>query len=171
MNYLGWRVTDDCFSFYRNTAIGYLAGYATHYIERENFKCGDCIHFQPAWLCKKARGIGGKNSPVDNCPDFERGNMPNIKITAEVDGKQVPLETVSTETFEAIKALEKPKEIPVARTGNMSGANKRLILRIDNVLRKFITEHKDISMIAINLEDGRIMHWGSMGIYGNIRPL
>ncbi len=41
--------------------------------------------------------------------------MPNIKITAEVDGKQVPLETVSTETFEAIKALEKPKEIPVAR--------------------------------------------------------
>ena len=43
----------------------------------------------------------------------ERKNMPNIKITAEVNGKQVPLETVSTETFEAIKALEKPKEIPV----------------------------------------------------------
>jgi len=39
----------------------------------------------------------------------------SLKITAEVDGKQVPLDNISTETFEAIKALEKPKEIPVAR--------------------------------------------------------
>ena len=51
----------------------------------------------------------------------ERKSMPNIKITAEVDGKQVPLETISTETFEAIKALEKPKKIPVARLGNFKG--------------------------------------------------
>ena len=48
----------------------------------------------------------------------ERENMvqtKQLKITAEVDGKQVPLENISTETFEAIKALKKPKEIPVAR--------------------------------------------------------
>ena len=51
---------------------------------------------------------------ITNCI-FERKIMPNIKITAEVDGKQVPLETVSTETFEAIKALKKSEKIPVAR--------------------------------------------------------
>ena len=60
---------------------------------------------------------------------LERKTMPNIKITAEVDGKQVPLETVSTETFEAIKALEKPKEIPVARLATYNG-HPRLILKI-----------------------------------------
>ena len=53
--------------------------------------------------------------------------MSNIKITAEVDGKQVPLETVSTETFEAIKALEKPKEIPVARLADYHDERQRLL--------------------------------------------
>jgi hypothetical protein len=43
----------------------------------------------------------------------EREHMPNIKITAEVDGKIVPLNTISTKSFEAIKALEKPKKIPI----------------------------------------------------------
>jgi len=41
--------------------------------------------------------------------------MPNIKITAEVDGKIVPLQTISTESFEAIKAAARTEEIPVAR--------------------------------------------------------
>ena len=59
----------------------------------------------------------------------ERENMPNIKITAEVDGKQVPLETVSTETFEAIKALEKPKVIPVARFAWYNGEEPRLLFK------------------------------------------
>ena len=58
----------------------------------------------------------------------EKENMPNIKITAEVDGKQVPLENISTETFEAIKALEKPKEIPVARL-TACGSSPRLLLK------------------------------------------
>ena len=99
-------------------------------------------------------------------------SMLNIKITAEVNGKQVPLETVSTETFEAIKALEKPKEIPipVARTGNCFGANKRLILRTDSSLRGFIIDN-DVPEIAINLETGEVMHWGDMGIYEDIKPL
>jgi hypothetical protein len=100
----------------------------------------------------------------------ERENMPNIKITAEVDGKQVPLKTISTETFEAIKALEKPKEIPVARTGRCSGSIKRLILRTDSCFRKFIADY-DVPEIAINLETGEIMHWGNMSIYENIKPL
>ena len=50
----------------------------------------------------------------------------NIKIIAEVNGKQVPLEIISTETFEAIKALEKPKEIPVARLAFCSGIPRLL---------------------------------------------
>jgi len=54
----------------------------------------------------------GAKDPVTTCPNFERKFMPNIKITAEVDGRQVPLENISTETFEAIKALEKPFVCP-----------------------------------------------------------
>ena len=55
--------------------------------------------------------------------------MPNIKITAEVDGKIVPLNTISTESFEAIKALEKPKEIPVARLVKFVDSSPRLIFK------------------------------------------
>ena len=56
-----------------------------------------------------------------------------LKITAEVDGKQVPLETVSTETFEAIKALEKPKEIPVARLATYAGSPRLLFKPTENI--------------------------------------
>ncbi len=61
----------------------------------------------------------------------ERKHMPNIKITAEIDGKIVPLNTISTESFEAIKALEKPKEIPipVARLANNRSGAPRLLFR------------------------------------------
>ena len=59
-----------------------------------------------------------------------------LKITAEVDGKQVPLETVSTETFEAIKALEKPKEIPVARLATYAGSPRLLFRPMDNMQLK-----------------------------------
>ena len=52
--------------------------------------------------------------------------MPNIKITAEIDGKIVPLNTISTESFEAIKALEKVKKIPVARWATCSGEPRLL---------------------------------------------
>ncbi|KKN47572.1 hypothetical protein LCGC14_0661400 [marine sediment metagenome] len=55
--------------------------------------------------------------------------MPNIRITAEVDGKIVPLNTISTESFEAIKALEKPKEIPVARYASNRNDLPRLLFR------------------------------------------
>lgn len=77
--------------------------------------------------------------------------MPNIKIIAEIDGKQVPLENISTETFEAIKALEKPKEIPVARIGNFHGS--RLFLTLNDKLKKRIAKDY-IRIIAIDLETG-----------------
>jgi len=82
----------------------------------------------------------------------ERENMLNIKITAEVNGKRVPLETVSTETFAAIKALEKSKEIPVARVGNYHG-EPRLFLTLNDKLKKCIAEDY-VHTVAINLKTG-----------------
>jgi len=108
--------------------------------------------------------------------------MPNIKITAEVDGKQVPLETVSTETFEAIKALEKPKEIPVARIGHYSGDpyDRRLFLKITDSIKRCITEN-NFAVIAINLENGYVANSWEMNderletldgkIYENVKLL
>jgi len=99
-----------------------------------NDTCGDCIYFQSAWLCRKVRNTGGKNSPINNCPDFERKPMSNIKITAEVDGKQMPLENISTEIFEAIKALEKSKEIPVTRLATYSGSPRLLFKPTESII-------------------------------------
>ncbi|KKN45297.1 hypothetical protein LCGC14_0684500 [marine sediment metagenome] len=89
--------------------------------------CGDCINFNGRLLCNKRRYTEGKLD-LAICIDFERKIMPNIKITAEVDGKIVPLNTISTESFEAIKALEKPKEVPVARWATCS-CEPRLLFR------------------------------------------
>jgi len=107
---------------------------------------------------------------------LENKLMPNIKITAEVDGKQVPLETISTEMFEAIKALEKPKEIPVASIGNYPGKlnDKRLLLRItDNIKNKI--NQCNAYVIAIDLQDGCVSAWGEdenfSKFYDNIQPL
>ena len=72
----------------------------------------------------------------------ERETMTNIKITAEVDGKIIPLNTISAETFEAIKALEKPKAIPVARLAITSGGRGSRLL--------FKPAHK------ITFEQGRV---------------
>jgi len=109
--------------------------------------------------------------------------MPNIKITAEVDGKIVPLNTISTESFEAIKALEKPKEIPipVARVGNFPGSpdSRRLFLKINSDLKKCIV-NEDVKMVAINLRSGNVtkswkkiqeLTFWSGEFYENIKPL
>ena len=108
----------------------------------------------------------------------EDKSMPNIKITAEVNGKQVPLETVSTETFEAIKALEKPKEIPVARVGDYNGS-PRLFLKITDSIRTRISNENEY-VIAINLQNGRVQNsWRKNSkhlenldnMYKDIKPL
>ena len=131
--------------------------------------CSNCVHHIGSMYCRK--------NHYTECSDFERENMPNIKITAEVDGKQVPLETVSTETFEAIKALEKPKEIPVARLADaryFSSNIPRLLfkpavnLRLD---KRFI--------YALSLKNGTITYswepkndeFAVNANYENIRPL
>ena len=107
--------------------------------------------------------------------------MPNIKITAEVDGKQVPLETISTETFEAIKALKKSKKISVARVGNYkdSPSDRRLFLKITDSIRNNVA-CSWIDVIAINLDNGFVNNsWNKDnrsikdldGIYENVKSL
>ena len=76
--------------------------------------------------------------------------MLNIKITAEVDGKIIPLNTISAETFEAIKALEKPKEIPVARLAiTAGGRGSRLLFK---PAQKITFEHGRV--YALDLKHG-----------------
>ena len=84
-----------------------------------------------------------------------------FKITAEVDGKQVPLENISTETFEAIKALKKPKEIPVARVGHYHGQpnDRRLFLKVTDSIRNNVADSPDVKMIAINLKSGLVQNY------------
>lgn len=114
---------------------------------------------------------------------LERENMPNIKITAEVGGRQVPLEFISTETFEAIKALEEPKEImtSVAAIGHYRGRpeDRRLFLRINKSLRRIIAD-ANIHTVAIELQNGNANNYWREddparktlnNLYENIRPL
>lgn len=107
--------------------------------------------------------------------------MPNIKITAEVDGKIVPLNTISTESFEAIKALEKPKEIPVARLADSKlgfSSRNRLLLKVSKSLKQVITTFP-AHIVAINLRTGEVTNWRTKdqhdfndnGFYENIKPL
>jgi len=144
--------------------------------ERENYTCGDCIHFRSSQLCSKHRFTKGKNDPENDCFDFERENMKDIKITAKVDGKQVPLENISTETFEAIKALEKSKEIPVARLATLCGRRK-LIFKVTRQM----AERKD-QYVAVGLDNGHVTgYWSGSDDsdcgsgygynYKNIQPL
>jgi len=94
-------------------------------------KCANCEHY---FWSNEAKYPSKYYSGLICQECSERKNMSNIKITAEVDGKQVPLENISTETFEAIKALEKPKEIPVARLAtNRSGAPRLLFKPINSI--------------------------------------
>ncbi|KKN68778.1 hypothetical protein LCGC14_0447980 [marine sediment metagenome] len=109
----------------------------------------------------------------------ERENMPNIKITAKVDGKIIPLETISTETFEAIKALEKPKEIPVTRVGIFRSlpVKRRLILKITSSIRSCVSD-PDKHILAIDTATGDVAAWweeesdeGRIRGYENVKPL
>ncbi len=84
------------------------------------------------------------------CKIKENIIMPNIKITTEVDGKIVPLNTISTESFEAIKALEKPKEIPVARWATCSSEPRLLFKPVYDMV------FKNGKIYALNLKDGTL---------------
>ena len=113
------------------------------------------------------------------CKTKENIIMPNIKITAEVDGKIVPLNTISAESFEAIKALEKPKEIPVARVGHFRRYpdDRRLFLKLTDSIRENVARDY-VDVIAIDPEDGIVCRsWlskkdkNSIIEYENVRPL
>ena len=123
-----------------------------------------------------------KNHPGLICLECsERENMEtkNLEITVKLNGKEVPLNTISTETFEAIKALEKPKEIPVARVGNYKNnpGDRRLFLRLTDSIRQNVAR-VTVDVITINLKDGYVSNmWrndkekDSLNIYENVKPL
>jgi len=108
--------------------------------------------------------------PITYMKNLKEKTMPNIKITAEVDGKIVPLNTISTESFEAIKALEKP--IPVARLATYDGST-RLLLRITQNIADHI---KFGHVIAIDPVSGGVTaSWkkeqDTYTYYRDIKPL
>lgn len=138
--------------------------------------CGDCVHFNGRRLCRKLRYTEGEHD-IAICIDFIRSkHMPNIKITAEVDGKQVPLETVSTETFEEIKASEKPKEIPVARLAIHPGDGRRLIFKVTEDIVKRKGRYVAIELVCGNVCGSWPNDDGDCGStfgfnYENVKPL
>ena len=115
-----------------------------------NAKCASCQNF---WGSSEELEWDGYSIICKYCP--EREIMPNIKITAEVDGKQVPLENISTETFEAIKALN---PIPAVRIGNFPGApeDRRLFLGISAKFKRSIAKCNVGGMVVININNGEI---------------
>jgi len=142
-----------------------------------NYKpfCASCGHYfwwgEPSFRSVFKRGwLPSPQRICEKC--WERENMSSIKITAEVDGKQIPLESISTETFEAIKALEKSKEIPVARLATFRGRSYL-----------FLRQTRDIHLTAglvhlFDFERGTFTdNWEQKhdakltAQYGNIRPL
>jgi len=132
--------------------------------------CGHCFWYgEPVFHSK----YGYRNFICQKCS--KRETMPNIKITAEVDGKIVPLNTISTESFEAIKALEKPKEIPVpvARLATCGGSPRLLFRPTINIPLRVG------QIYALDLKDGDIsLSWpidcdiqNIRRNYKNIKPL
>ena len=106
--------------------------------------------------------------------------MPNIKITAEVDGKIVPLNTISAESFEAIKALEKLKEIPAVRVGNWRDdqSSNRLFLKLTKSIIDYVSSSDNGTVLAIDPKNGIVATcWLSkkdknmVNNYENVRPL
>jgi len=134
-------------------------------------KHNDCIFYPDRKICCLAEVIQGRTI---NCPNYERENMSSIKITAEVDGKQIPLENISTETFEAIKALEKSKEIPVARLAEY-GQKLRLLfkptenvcLEVGKIYSLDLRQGDVATEWSLEDDDNRIYHYR----YKNIKPL
>lgn len=99
--------------------------------------------------------------------------MDKIKITVEVNGKIVPLDTISTETFEKVKeAARKPKYEGVYTSVQNSGNYPRVFF----VVTDEICRHKGRA-VALN-EIGNVMYNKSTfeeffanNVYENLKKL
>lgn len=58
-----------------------------------------------------------------------------IKITVEVDGKEVPLDTISTETFEKIKAAAKEPEYEGVYVGDCADESRVFFVVTDTICK------------------------------------
>lgn len=99
--------------------------------------------------------------------------MENVEITVKVNGKEVDLSTISTETFEKVKAATEVKRIPVARMACLEDEVRyypRLILYVPE-----LTEQK---VVALDAKTGRKVNWWdpkndfhNMRLYTNVQEL
>ncbi len=88
--------------------------------------------------------------------------MDNIEISVKVNGEDVPLSSISTETFEKIKVVEKTKKIPPVRFAiyERYDGNKK----IDRILLKVSEDiaHYKNQVVAIDVKTGNVYnHWES----------
>lgn len=76
----------------------------------------------------------------------------NIEITVKVNGQNVPLSTISTETFEKIKKAEAQKdEFPIAATADFETgirAERRLIIRVPENIKHHL--HEDYIVLGVD---------------------
>ncbi len=94
---------------------------------------------------------------------FGEKMMENVEITVKVNGKEVDLSTISTETFENVKKAIEIREIPVMRVGSFITKNDRLIIKF-NLEDAMTKEHLNLpeghKIVAIDIARGEITnHW------------
>ena len=81
--------------------------------------------------------------------------MENVEITVKVNGKEVNLSTISTETFEAVKAITKTKKIPFVRMADFPYDGKyepRLILYVSKL------KYDGDEIVIIDWKTGKIVN-------------
>ena len=99
--------------------------------------------------------------------------MENVEITVKVNGKEVDLSTISTETFENVKKAVEVKEIPVVRVGSFIAKHDRLIIKFNlkhagTKDRLHLPDGEEI--VAIDLAKGEITnHWNVRDDKGHLR--
>lgn len=103
---------------------------------------------------------------------WENFNMENVEITVKVNGKEVPLGTISTETFEGVKEAIKEPEYSGVLVGELRDVSPRVFFRVTPSICECVG-----SFIALT-RDGDIYNRGNTfkelfddAEYTNIRQL
>ena len=120
--------------------------------------CGNCKHYNFVQAMCRARG-GYKTIHSYNmaCRYYQseklENKMNNIEITVKVNGKEIPLSDISTETFEKIKKADAPLKLGdiIESTG---GFGKRVVL---------FDEHRQC-LVAFSA-NGCAVAWADINMY------
>ncbi len=111
---------------------------------------------------------------IKNLKEPGEKTMENVEITMKVNGREVDLSTISTETFENVKKAIEVKEIPVVRIGSLCGNNNRIIIRLDKVS----TVYNSPDVIVLDKSTGDCTNYWDAGndaremrVYKNVHSL